>query len=225
MIVTIDGPAGAGKSSAARALAQRLGFEFLDTGAMYRAVTLVALRGQHDLGDERLVERLLDGMRLEMPAGRVLLNGADVSEAIRKPEVTTASREAANSLVVRRRLVAWQRALAGGRNMVCEGRDQGTIVFPDAVCKFFLKADPYERARRRHRELAARGETLSLEQVLEEQQARDRRDAARNIAPMIPAGDAVILDSTYFTQEQVVAQMEQEVRKRLNPTHGHEVST
>jgi cytidylate kinase len=215
MIVTIDGPAGAGKSSAARALARRLGFEFLDTGAMYRVVTLAGLRGHCDPGDERAMESLLDGLHLDMPAGRVLLNGEDVTESIRKPEVTAASGQVASSPVVRRRLVQWQRALALGRNMVCEGRDQGTIVFPDAICKFFLKADPRERARRRHRELAERGETLSLDQVLEAQEARDRRDEARHIAPMVPAGDAVILDSTQLTLEQVVERMEQEVRKRL----------
>jgi cytidylate kinase len=216
MIVTIDGPAGAGKSSAAQALAQRLGFEFLDTGAMYRAVTLAGLRGQHDMGDERVLERLLDGMHLEMPPGRVLLNGADVTDAIRKPEVTAASGQVANSPVVRRRLVEWQRALAAGRNMVSEGRDQGTIVFPDAVRKFFLVADPWERARRRHRELTTRGEQISLEEVFASQQARDRRDVARAIAPMVPAPDAVTIDSTHLTLEQVVERMEQDVRKHLS---------
>jgi cytidylate kinase len=215
MIVTIDGPAGAGKSSAARGLAHRLGFEFLDTGAMYRVVTLAGLRGKHDMGDEEVLERLLDAMHLEMPPGRVLLNGEDVSEAIRKPEVTAASGQVANSPVVRRRLVKWQRALAAGRNMVAEGRDQGTIVFPDAVRKFFLEADPRERARRRHLELAARGEQVSLEEVFESQQARDRRDVARAIAPMVPAPDAVTIDSTHLTLEQVVERMEQQVREHL----------
>src|SRR5262249_8938494 len=124
MIITIDGPAGAGKSSAARLLARRLGFEFLDTGAMYRAVTLAGLRAPIDLTDQEALARLLDGLRLEMPPGRVLLNGEDVSGAIRTSEVTAASGHVANSPVVRRRLVAMQRALAAGRNLVCEGRDQ-----------------------------------------------------------------------------------------------------
>src|SRR5438128_1812545 len=114
MIVTIDGPAGAGKSSAAKALAKRLGFDFLDTGAMYRAVTLAGLRGKCDLNKEEALSRLLDGMRLEMPPGRVLLNGEDVTSAIRSPEVTTASGAVASSPVVRRRLVDMQRALAAG---------------------------------------------------------------------------------------------------------------
>ncbi len=215
MIVTIDGPAGAGKSSAARTLARRLGFEFLDTGAMYRAVTLAGLRRGCDLSNEAVLKQLLDGMQLDMPSARVVLNGEDITEAIRKPEVTAASRQVADSPTVRRRMIAWQRTLAAGRRIVCEGRDQGTLVFPDALAKFFLVADPAERARRRHRELAARGEKVSLDEVLEAQNARDQRDAARDIAPMVPAADAIILDSTHLTLEQVVESMEQEVRKRL----------
>jgi CMP/dCMP kinase len=151
---------------------------------------------------------------LEMPPGRVLLNGEDVSETIRKPEVTAASGQVANSRVVRRRMIEWQRALAAGRDMVCEGRDQGTLVFPDAACKFFLIADPLERARRRQRDFAAQGENISLEEVLKAQEARDRRDAARDIAPMVAAADAIILDNTHMALEQVVERMEVEVQKR-----------
>jgi cytidylate kinase len=215
MIITIDGPAGAGKSSAARALAQRLGFEFLDTGAMYRAVTLAAVRTGIGLMDQQSLSALLDGMTLELPAGKVLLNGEDVSELIRTPEITTQSAPIASSPLVRRRLVEWQRRIAQGRNMVCEGRDQGTIVFPDAECKFFVTADPTERARRRLHELHARGETTTLAEVLAAQEARDARDAARDIAPMVPAADAILLDTTTFSLDQVVAQMEQLVRERL----------
>src|SRR5262249_22678038 len=130
MIVTIDGPAGAGKSSAARALAQRLGFEFLDTGAMYRAVALAALRAGLDLHDQAALARLLGRLVLEMPPGRVLLDGEDVTTAIRGREVTAATSPVADSKVVRQHLVGLQRAIAAGRDMVCEGRDQGTIVFP-----------------------------------------------------------------------------------------------
>jgi cytidylate kinase len=215
MIITIDGPAGAGKSSAAKGLAQRLGFEYLDTGAMYRAVTLAGLRAGLDLRDQEALGRLLAGMSLEMPAGRVVLNGEDIAGLIRTAAVTAASGAVADSPVVRRQLATWQRRIAAGRNMVCEGRDQGTVVFPDAVCKFFLEADPVERARRRQREMMARGETVSWEEVLKAQEIRDRRDTDRKLAPMIPAEDAVRLNSTNLSLEAIVTVMEREVRSRL----------
>jgi cytidylate kinase len=214
MIITIDGPAGAGKSSAARGLARRLGFEFLDTGAMYRAVALAGLRAGTDLRDPGALSRLLAGLRLEMPPGRIILNGEDVTEQIRTPEVTAGSSLVADSAAVRRYLVGLQRAIAAGRDMVCEGRDQGTVVFPDAACKFFLVADPQERARRRQREMAERGQSVPWEQLLEAQAERDRRDAARDIAPMVPAPDAVLLDSTRLGLDEVIDRMEQEVRRR-----------
>jgi cytidylate kinase len=222
MIITIDGPAGAGKSSAARLLASRLGFDFLDTGAMYRAVTLAGLRAGIDLRDQEALARLLDGLRLELPPGRVVLNGEDVTEAIRTPEVTQHSGPVADSPVVRRQLGELQRSLARGRNIVCEGRDQGTVVFPDAECKFFLTADPRERARRRQRELAACGQAVDFEELLRAQEQRDRRDAARELAPMVPAPDALQLDSTALTLEQVVERMEEEVRRCTagSPTPG-----
>ncbi|MCI0462058.1 MAG: (d)CMP kinase [Gemmataceae bacterium] len=214
MIVTIDGPAGAGKSSAARALARRLGFEFLDTGAMYRAVTLAGLRARIDFDDESALARLAASLELEMPpGGRVVLDGEDITDRIRTAEVTAASGKVASSPGVRSRLVELQRTIAVGRHMVTEGRDQGTIVFPDAARKFFLVADPRERARRRHREMLARGEQVPIEEVLAAQEARDARDAARDIAPMVPAADAILLDSTSLTLEQVVDRMEQEVRR------------
>jgi cytidylate kinase len=215
MIITIDGPAGAGKSSAARTLAQRLGFEFLDTGAMYRAVALAGLRAGIDLRHEPKLAELVASLHLEMPSeGRVLLNGEDVTGLIRTSEVTTATGAVADSPAVRRRLVQLQRTIAAGRNMVCEGRDQGTIVFPDAECKFFLVADPLERARRRKLEMEERGERVELEQLLRDQEIRDQRDAARDLAPMKPAPDAVLLDSTKLSPEQVVEAMTAEVRRR-----------
>jgi CMP/dCMP kinase len=214
MIITIDGPAGAGKSSAARTLARRLGFEFLDTGAMYRAVALAALRAGVPLDDEGALSSLVESVHLEMSAGRVRLTHEGVSQEIRTAAVTAATRPAADSPAVRRCLVALQRAVAAGRNMVCEGRDQGTIVFPGAVCKFFLIADPVERARRRLGEMARRGEQVELENVLAAQADRDRRDAARDIAPMKPAADAIVLDSTALTPAEVVDRMEAEVRQR-----------
>jgi CMP/dCMP kinase len=215
MIVTIDGPAGVGKSSAARALAVRLGVEFLDTGAMYRAVALAVLRAGVSTTDEPHVAELLEGLRLEMaPGGRVLLNGEEVNGQIRTPEVTAASSVVAEFGPVRAFLAARQRKIAEGRHMVCEGRDQGTVVFPNAACKFFLTAAPEERARRRQVELAARGVCVDLATLLAQQAERDERDANRAIAPLRPAEDSVRIDSTRLTKEQVVEQMEDEVRRR-----------
>jgi cytidylate kinase len=214
MIVTIDGPAGAGKSSTAKGLARRLGFEFLDTGAMYRAVSLAALRAGVDWADEPALARLVGRLRIEMPPGRVLLDGEDVSGLIRTPEVTRGSSVVAAVPAVRRRLVEVQRAIAAGRDMVCEGRDQGTVAFPDAFCKFFLTADPQERLRRRQKELADKGEAVDVEALRRALEERDRRDAARDVAPMRPAEDALVLDTTGLTPEQVVDRMEQEVRRR-----------
>lgn len=182
---------------------------------MYRAVALAGLRAGVDLRDESALAVLVAALRLEMPpGGRVLLHGEDVTTAIRARTVTAATGSVADSPTVRRCLAQMQRAIAVGRSMVCEGRDQGTIVFPDAACKFFLFADPVERARRRQREMAARGETVELEQVLRDQAIRDERDAARDLAPMKPAEDAVLLDSTQLSPEQVVDAMVAEVRRR-----------
>lgn len=215
MIITIDGPAGAGKSTAAKALAGRLGFEFLDTGAMYRAVTLAGLQAGIDLQDRAAVAGLLPSLRLEMSSGRVVLNGVDVTAAIRTLEVTSASGAIASNSEVRRHLVTLQRAVAKGRNMVCEGRDQGTVVFPDALCKFFLVADPVARAQRRQNDIIRRGERASFEEILRAQEVRDRRDASRDVAPMVPAADAIHIDSTHLSLDQVVERMEREVRLRM----------
>ena len=215
MIITIDGPAGAGKSSAAKELARRLGFEFLDTGAMYRAVTLAALRAGVSLSDQAAMEKVMTDFRLEMLPGRVILNDEDLTREIRAGPVTAASGAVADSPIVRRRLGEMQRQIAAGRNMVSEGRDQGTIIFPDAECKFFLVADPLERARRRQRDMAGRGEVVPWNEVLEAQELRDARDRQRDLAPMVPAPDAILLDSTQLTLEQVVEGMEQEVRRRI----------
>jgi cytidylate kinase len=214
MIITIDGPAGAGKSSTAQALAERLGFEYLDTGAMYRAVTLAGVRAGIELCDQEALTLLLAGLDLKIAAGRVMLQGEDVTVLIRTPEVTAASGAVADSAVVRQHLVKLQRQIAQGRNMVCEGRDQGTLVFPEAACKFFLVAGAAERARRRQREMESRGIHTSFEEVLAAQEARDRRDATRDLAPMVPAAGAFLLDSTHLSLEEVVDRMEHEIRLR-----------
>ena len=222
MIVTIDGPAGAGKSTAARALAARLGFEFLDTGAMYRAVALAALRAGTCWTDQTGLTALVGRIRLEMRAGRVLLDGEDVSGAIRTAEVSVGASVVAVNPAVRLRLAEWQRHIAAGRNMVCEGRDQGTVVFPDAGCKFFLVADGEERLRRRARELEASGQVIDVEALHRAQAERDQRDAGRELAPLKQADDAMLLDSTHLSAEQVVDRMEQEVRGRMRTGRGSE---
>lgn len=213
MIVTIDGPAAAGKSNAARALAERLGFDFLDTGAMYRAVTLAALRRGVPLDDERALEKLARSLKIELRGKTVLLDGEDVSVAIRDVEVTKHSRNVADSPGVRRQMVLLQRETGRSRNIVAEGRDQGTVVFPDASCKFFLTADPKVRAERRQVDLAKRGLHITVEQVLADQNERDQRDASRVIAPMVPASDAIHVDSSHMSLADVVDSLEQRVRE------------
>jgi cytidylate kinase len=213
MIVTIDGPAGSGKSTAAHSLATRLGFDFLDTGAMFRAVALAFTRRSIDFADFAAVDAALASLHIDLPPGRVLLNGEDVTAAIRTPEASQAASRVAVIPAVRRFLAAEQRRIAFGRNMVCEGRDQGTVVFPDAECKFFLVADPRARAERRYHELLARGETATFDDVLAAQQERDARDSRRELAPMKPAADAVVLDTTHLSADEVLAQLEEVVRR------------
>ncbi len=213
MIVTIDGPAGAGKSSAAKHLAKRLGFQYLDTGAMYRAVTLAGIRQGSDFQNPDSLEALLRAIHIELPPGKVILNGEDVTQEIRNPKVTDAASALAANPQVREYLVIRQREIADNADMICEGRDQGTVVFPKADCKFFLTANPEERANRRFRELNARGEKITWEEVFHAQLARDKRDSQRDCSPMVPAQDAIVLDSTHLSLDQVVKQMETEVRR------------
>jgi len=219
MIITIDGPAGSGKSTTARALAGALGIAYLDTGATYRAVTLKALREGADLQDGPALAEVVRQMRLKLtprPEGlSVELDGCDVSDAIRSAEVSAHSRYVARSPEAREVLLALQRKLGAELgDFVSEGRDQGSVVFPEADWKFYLDADPEVRARRRCADLAANGEPADYEQTLEAIRRRDHSDRSRSVAPLICPEGAVVIRTTETTPEQVVARMLQHVRKR-----------
>jgi cytidylate kinase len=217
MIITIDGPAGTGKSSAAQALAQELGFDFLDTGAMYRAIGLAALRREINLTDPRELAYVARHCRIEFdwsqwPPG-VMLNGESVGPQLRSGQATKAASYVAVVPAIRTELVRQQRQIGVARgNLVTEGRDQGSIVFPGAEFKFYLDATPAERARRRAAQLRARGEAVDIDEVLAQIVARDQRDGSRAVGPLAVPQDARVIDTTELTQEQVVSQMAAIVR-------------
>ncbi len=201
LIITIDGPSGTGKSTAARLLARRLGYLYLDTGAMYRAVALKALRKEVNLTDSKTLAKLAERCRVtfrKSPSGRmrVFLDGKDVTVAIRKPKVSEAASRAALVPGVRRALVRQQRALGRRGGIVAEGRDTGTVVFPRAGLKFYLTAALTERAKRRHRELCRAGISVRFPEVLRQVRKRDRRDRSRSASPLKPARGAVRVDNT-----------------------------
>ena len=207
MIVTIDGPAGAGKSTTARELATRLGFQFLDTGAMYRAVTWFCLQQQIDLQDETAVAAAARRGQFDFESSRVLVDGVDVTREIRRSSVTDQTRFIAGNNSVREHLVALQRQLAAGQNVVTEGRDQGTVAFPAAECKFFLTASPLMRALRRQHDLSLNGEEVALEELLAQQEGRDQRDESRQYGALKPAADAISIDTTDMSFDDVVTHM------------------
>ena len=204
MIVTLDGPAGAGKSTAARALARRLGWCYLDTGAMYRTVALVALERGLPLDDVRALSAVAAALAIDFCDGRVLLGDRDVSAAIRTERVTQATRPVADAPEVREAMKHLQRRLAAGRDVVTEGRDQGSEVFPQAELKVFLTASADERARRRHQEEVARGQAVSLEAIRTAQARRDEGDRTRPVGAMLPAADAVLLETDGLSADEVV---------------------
>ena len=217
-IVAIDGPAGAGKSTVARQLARRLGFTIIDTGAIYRSVALAARRAGVDWEDDEGLRRILDaGLGITFRDDRVLLHGEDVTDAIRTPEISRGASVVSARPVVRQKLLQLQRDLgqASPRGSVLEGRDIGTIVFPDADVKFFLTASDEARAQRRHAELVERGVSVPLSEVLADQRQRDRDDSERSIAPLRAAPDAIVVDTTGFELDQVVERCFREASERL----------
>ena len=207
MIITIDGPAGAGKSLAARRLAQQLGFLFLDTGAMYRAVTLAGLRQAIDWQDTGELAKIATSAKIELPDDRVLLDGEDVTKQIRTFEVTTLTRHAADNLAVRKRLTELQRAFAQDQDVVTEGRDQATEVFPTADLKIYLTASDQVRAQRRYEDLISRGEQVTLSEVLEKQLQRDQRDLEREFGGLRMAEDSIEVSTDRLTPNEVVEKL------------------
>ena len=217
MIITLDGPAGAGKSSAARALAARLGWCYMDTGAMYRAVTLEALDRGIPLDDAERMAALAEAVRIEFRAGRVLVDDRDVSTEIRTERITAATRPVADAPPVREAMKRIQRRMAEGLDIVTEGRDQGSVVFPHAEVKVFVTASPEERARRRHREEETRGSGMTFADVLASQAARDDGDRSRAVGAMRAAADAVILETDGLAPEQVVDRLVALIEARRGP--------
>jgi cytidylate kinase len=225
MIITIDGPAGTGKSTVAREVAGRLGFDFLDTGAMYRAVALEVIRRKADLHDPRELGFIARHCRIAFDWGKrppvLLLNNEPVAHLLRGSEVTSASSHVAAIGPVREQLVREQQRIGSEHgNLVTEGRDQGTVVFPNAELKFYLDATPAERARRRVAQLRARGEMANTEEVLREIIERDKRDSSRAVGPLaVPAG-AEVIDTSELTESQVIDRIVDRARTRQASAKG-----
>jgi cytidylate kinase len=211
-VVAIDGPAGAGKSTAAKRLAARLGFAFLDTGAIYRTLALIGRRRGLDWGDAAALATLAEKLGIAFVpevdgVNRVVVEGEDVTPDIRTPEISDGASRVSAHAPVRAALLGLQRRLAAAGSLVAEGRDMGTVVFPDAAAKFFLTASPAERARRRAQELTAAGRVVDHDAVLREMLARDQRDSTREVSPLRQAADAVLIDSEGMSPDEVVDRM------------------
>ncbi len=218
--IAIDGPAGAGKSTISKTVAKELGFTYIDTGAMYRAVALYALtQGMDTKNTDGALARALDGVTIDLAyqdgAQRIYLNGGDVSEAIRTPKVSMGASDVATVPAVRLKLVELQRALAKRQNVIMDGRDIGTYVLPDADIKIYLTADVEDRAKRRFDELSAKGTEVSFEEVLEDMKKRDLNDSTRDFAPLRRAEDAALIDTTGASLAESVNKILTYIKKQL----------
>ena len=218
MVIAIDGPSGAGKSTLAKRLARDLGFMYLDTGAMYRALALKILRRGIDLADAEILGELVAKTEIDLSGHngnvQVLLDGEDVSGLIRTPEVSQMASKASALKAVRQRMLDLQRALGSRGNVVAEGRDIGTVVFPEAEVKVYLDASAQERGRRRYEELRAGGQKVNLAETIREMQERDKRDSERDLAPLRQAEDAVAIDSSALQADAVAARVLQVIQMK-----------
>jgi cytidylate kinase len=221
LIIAIDGPSAAGKSTLAKRLAKELGFTYLDTGAMYRALALKVLRERIDIGNEKMLAEIIGRTAIDLREDKgklhVLLDGEDVSELIRTPEVSQMASKASAFKTVRQWMLVLQRALGQRGDVVAEGRDIGTVVFPDAEVKIYLDASAQERARRRVEELRRSGRQVSLDETLREMGERDKRDSERDLAPIRKAADAMAIDSSALDAEALAQKVMQEIREKALP--------
>ncbi len=213
--VAIDGPAGSGKSTVARLLAERLGFLYIDTGALYRAATFGCIERGVDLSDAAALASAVAAMSVELRKGEPYLDGRNVKVEVRRPELTQQVRHLSSNPAVRRQVTGAARQAARGHSIVAEGRDAGTVIFPQAQVKTYLDADPQERVRRRHRELREKGDSVSFEEVLEAIRRRDASDMGRADDPLRVAEDAQVIDTTGLTIEQVVDSLEKLVKRKI----------
>jgi|SRR5690606_6310843 cytidylate kinase len=217
-IIAIDGFSSCGKSTVAKAIAKKLNFVFVDSGSMYRAVTLYILRNNVDLEDNEAINKALENIHIDFIPNtektQILLNGEDISDEIRQMEVSEKVSEVSAIKEVRRAMVAKQQQLGARRDIVMDGRDIGTTVFPDADLKIFMTADPLVRANRRYAELTSKGEQVSLEEIIENLAHRDHIDSTREESPLRQAEDAIVLDNSNLTQDQQLEFVLQEYQKR-----------
>jgi cytidylate kinase len=218
LIIGIDGPSGAGKSTVARALARRLGYTYIDTGAMYRAVALRAREKGLGVEDEEALSQLASSLAITFCTldgeNRVLCNGQDITQAIRSPEISLLASDISKQQGVREALVRMQRAMGSRGGIVLEGRDIGTVVFPEADVKFYLDAQAEERARRRHHELVAKGVEANFDETLRDVIRRDENDMGRSLSPLRKAKDAEVIDSTNLSVDQVVEALVKRVMEK-----------